>query len=286
MTDFNFEPKRVLKHKNHVTVNSGETYQEKVQHLEYKPDQDKDFVELKNNEAAMKYGSKKLVRELDLKSRDDLGLDDPGIGKTPEWFKHLIPVIEWDEYRTLLYEIEHLWLSMFFVRELYGEEGTGREQIIEIVRNEEGEFGLDVVCQIDYVSGSHEGFDKDEASGLFELTLKDVNQSVEEVEDEGVEFDTTFKQTFFDGADESVVAGLREILAGIALKHGYDDEQLVLDFEEAGNGEYIVDVLNKDFKVRFSESGTLDTDVGHWVVELFRQDGCPLSFDQVEVTDK
>jgi len=43
--------------------------EETVQHLEKRGDE---FVELRKNEAARKYGSKKLVRDLDFSSRDGI----------------------------------------------------------------------------------------------------------------------------------------------------------------------------------------------------------------------
>lgn len=274
---FDFEPKRILKHKNHITLNEGEQMDETVQHLEKKGDE---FVELKKNEAARKYGSKKLVRDLDFKSRDGLQTNqDQGIGKTPDWFDFIIPTIDWEENRTFLYELDHLWMNMFFVRELYGEEGTGREQIVQLTR-EDGKLGLEVLCQLDYDT-EKESFSSEDADGFIqvEIVKEEKERDGEEGRDYGVNVE--FKQAFFGDDEQHLASGLREILTGICLKHGYE-EQMVFKLERNGT-ELQADVQGKDFIVRFDSDGFVDEPIGAWVFELFVQDGCPLNTDTVEV---
>jgi len=270
MTDFNFEPKRILKHKNHVTLNEGDQYDAQVQHLEKRDDE---FVELKKNEAAKKYGSKKLVRELDFNSRDGLKVEESGLENTPDWFPQVMPTIEWEKYRTLLYEIDHLWMNMFFVRELYGEERIGREQIIQLTRETEG-LGLEVLCQLDY-NTEKESFDKDEADGFIQVEI------VEEEKENGQEYDVDvdFRHSYFDESEQHLASGLKEILTGIALKHGYE-EQLVFKISKDGS-TLEADIRGKDFTVRFDTEEWLDEDVSSWVLELLVQDGCPLNMEQV-----
>lgn len=291
MTDnFDFEPKRVLKHKNHVTLNEGEQMQETVQHLKKQGDE---FVELSKNEAARKYGSKKLVRELDFKSRDKLKVEDKGIGKTPDWFDYIIPTIDWEENRTFLYELDHLWLNMFFVRELYGEEGTGREQIIQLTKAtqsledvkdkgqvEDQGLSMEVLCQLDYDT-EKESFSSEEADGFIQVEI--VKEEKEREDEEGAEYDVQvdFKQAFFEDDEQHLTSGLREILTGICLKHGYES-QMVFKLERNGS-ELKADIKDKDFTVRFDSSEWLDEPISAWVFELFIQDGCPLNTETVEV---
>lgn len=276
--EFEFEPKRILKHKNHVTLNEGEQMNETVQHLEKKGDE---FVELKKNEVARKYGSKKLVRELDFNNRDGLKLGESGLGKTPDWFQHIIPTINWEKHRTFLYEIDHLWMNMFFVRELYAEEKTGREQILQLNKAGEG-LKLEVLCQLDYISDeNYQDYNKDLVDGFIKVQI--VSEDKQRSGEEGREYDidVEFKHTYFSDEDEHVASGLREILTGIALKHGHRDEQLVFSISEE-DGEWQADILNKDFTVRFGGEKFLDESVSPWVREMFYWDGCPL---QTEVNE-
>lgn len=277
MTDnFNFEPKRILKHKNHITLNEGEQMQETVQHLKKQGDE---FVELSKNEAARKYGSKKLTRELDFKSRDGLNVEDKGIGKTPDWFDFIIPTIDWGENRTFLFELDHLWMNMFFVRELYGEEGVGWEQIVQLTRENEG-LGLEVLCQLDYDT-EKESFENEEADGFIQVEI--VKEEKEREGEEGAEYDVKvdFKQAFFEDDEQHLASGLREILTGICLKHGYES-QMVFKLERDGS-ELKADIKDKDFTVRFDSSEWLKEPISAWVYELFIQDGCPLNTETVEV---
>jgi len=277
--DFSFEPKRILKHKNHITLNDGPEMEETVQHLEKKGEE---FVELKKNEVAKKYGSKKLVRELDFNSRDGLQVEkDTGLGKTPDWFDNIIPTVQWDEHQTFLYEIDHLWMNMFFVRELYGEEKVGHEQILSLTKGGNG-LKLNVLCQLDYVSDeNYSEYDKDEVDGFIKVEI--VQEEKERDGEEGREYDidVEFKHTYFDEENEHVAAGLREVLTGVALKHGHRDEQLVFSISEEDN-EWQADILNKDFTVRFGGEEFLDEEVSPWVREMFYWDGCPL---QTEVDE-
>lgn len=279
MTEFNFEPKRILKHKNHVTLNEGEQMDETVQHL--KMNEDKEFVELSSNEAAKKYGSKKLVRDLDFNSRDGLQMNkDKGLNKTPEWFDYIIPTIDWDASDTFLYELDHLWMNLFFVRELYGSKGTGREQIIQLNKLEESEgLGLDVLCQLDY-NTEKDSFDSDEADGFIEVEI------VFEECDGGREYDvnTDFKHSYFGEDDQHLASGLKEILTGICLKHGYDGEQLVFRIVES-ESEIVADIKDKDFKVRFSKNDFVSESISPWIRELLVQDGCPLNMQLAEVNE-
>ena len=268
MTDFDFEPKRVLKHKNHVTINEGEQFEEQVSHLEYDGDE---FTELKRNEAARKYGSKKIVRDLDFNSRDGLKVKDSGLGKTPDWFDQIIPFIDWDKYQTFLYELDHLWLNMFFVRELYGEERTGREQILALKRDGE-QFGFDVLAQLDYDSNQLNEAKDSDIDGFIEVELLEYQPSENVTE---MDVDVTFKQSVFDEDEEHISGGLQEILTGICLKHGYTGEQIKFTVE-LENEELTARIIGKDFNVRFDTTGTLDEDVSPWVLEIFRQDGCPV----------
>jgi hypothetical protein len=277
-----FEPKRILKHKNHITLNEGENYDTQVQHLEKK---DGKFIELKKNEAARKYGSKKLVRDLDFKSRDGLQVKESGLENTPKWFPQLLPFIEWEEHRTLLYEMDHLWLNMFFVRELYGEEQTGREQIIEL-KSEENGLGLNVLAELDYQPKYK---DTEYEDGDVDAFIK-VSIDKEEKEDkegrEGREYgiNVDFKQSFWTESDAGIASGLREIMTGIALKHDHTDEQLHLQIEEQEDG-FQVQVLNKDFALRFNEEGDLESGVSPWVCEMLNWDGCPLNMETIKVTE-
>jgi len=275
MNDFQFEPKRILKHKDHITLNEGEQMQETVQHLRKK---EEEFVELNKNEAARRYGSKKLTRDLDFNSRDGLHTQkDPGIGKTPDWFDYIIPTINWEDNRTFLYELDHLWMNMFFVRELYGEEGTGREQIVQLTKESDG-LGIEVLTQLDYDTDK-ESFNKDDADGFIqvEIVKEQKERDGEEGRDYGVNVD--YKQAFFDEDEEHLAQGLQEILTGICLKHGYE-EQMVFSLERK-NGEIQADIHDKDFTVRFSTEGFVDEDISSWMLELFIQDGCPLNMEEV-----
>lgn len=278
--EFDFEPKRIMKHKNHLTINEGEKYDTTVQHLEKKQGE---FVEISKNEAARKYGSKKLVRDLDFNSRDGLHIEDKGLGKTPDWFPHVVPVIDWDKHQSLLYELDHLWMNMFFVRELYADSKTGREQILELVQKND-ELGLEVLCQLDYISDSD--LTRDEITGENVDGFISV-EIVEEEKDGGRDYgvDVDFKHSYFSDSKEYVANGLREILTGICLKHDHTKEQLVFSIEEKDGGEYVVDVLNKDFKVRFNSEQGLAEPVSAWIRELFYWDGCPLSLEQREVNN-
>jgi len=270
--NFNFEPKRILKHKNHITLNDGPEMEETVQHLEKRGDE---FVELRKNEAARKYGSKKLVRDLDFSSRDGIEVNkDSGLGLTPDWFDNVIPTIDWENHETFLYELDHLWVNMFFVRELFGEEGTGREQIIQLTEGDTG-LRLQVLCELDYISDpSYKDYDKSEADGFIQVEINSEEKSRSGTG--GREFDTdiTFRHTLQD-VDESVTAGLREVLTGICLKHGHTDEQVVFKLEE-NKDSFTADILNKDFTVTFGAEEFLDSEIGAWVRELFYWDGCPL----------
>jgi hypothetical protein len=280
MTEFQFEPKRILKHKNHITLNEGNKYEATVQHLKYNESED-EFTELKKNEAARKYGSKKLVRDLDFKSRDGLDVKETGLGKTPDWFQQILPTINWQKYRTLLYEIDYLMLNMFFVRELYGEERTGREQILELSKTENG-IGLDILAELDYSPEySSTDYDKDEVDGYIKVEIVEEEKEVEG--ETGREYDTEvdYRQTVFE-EDDVVATGLREILTGIALKHDHTGDQLHFSIEEE-DGVYTAEILNKDFAVVFNEDGRLQTGVSPWVLEMLAWDGCPVDVEAVEV---
>lgn len=281
--ELDFKPKRILKHKNHVTLNDGTKYDATVQHLEKKDDE---FVELKKNEAARKYGSKKLTRDLDFNSRDGLKVEDSGLEKTPDWFPRVMPFIKWDEYRTLLYEIDHLWLNMFFVRELYGEEQTGREQILELTDPSVDGIGLKVLAELDY-RPEYKGVDysDEDVDGLIEVSIdkeRKENKKGEEGSEYGIDVD--FKQSYWDESDAGLASGLREILTGVALKHDHTGEQLHLQITEQEDG-FLVQVLNKDFALRFNEEGSLESGVSPWVVEMLNWDGCPLNMELVEVAE-
>lgn len=267
-----FKPKRILKHKNHVTLNEGEDMQEKVQHLEKKGDE---FVELNKNEAAKKYGSKKLVRNLDFNSRDGIEVGKAGLGNTPEWFDYIIPVIDWENYRTFLYEIDRLWLNMFFVRELYAEEGTGREQILQLSKHEDREgLTLDVLCQLDYAEEKYV-FDVDQVDGFIKVSLEDKVKVRDGEEGRDFDVDVDFKHSYFSDDQENLASGLREILTGICLKHGYLEKQIKFKIQETEDEVHAV-IMDKDFTVRFSKDDFLKTGVSSWVKEMFLQDGCPL----------
>lgn len=268
--NFNFEPKRILKHRNHITINEGQKYDATVQHLEKR---NQEFVELKKNEAAKKYGSKKLVRDLNFKSRNGLKIQEPGIGKTPDWFPQLIPVIDWNK-TTFLYEIDHLHIAMFFIRELYGEEKTGREQIIQLTSSENG-IKPEVVTQLDY--NVDKDTDAEDPDGFIEVKISD---------DKAKNVDVDFKHVCFDEDETNVVNGLREILTSIALKHDHTNEKLRFKLlERQKGGEYRIDLLDKDFVVRFDSSGSLSENVSNWVLELFAWDGCPIDFENIEVNE-
>jgi len=282
MTDFEFKPKRILKHKDHITLNEGDRFDTTVQHLQKTDGQ---FRELKKNEAARKYGSKKLVRDLDFKSRDGIRTqEDSGLQNTPDWFPQVLPTIPWSDYRTLLYEIDHLWLNMFFVRELYGEEETGREQILELSDEDNG-IGVNVLAQLDYDPIYQETeYDKEDVDAVIKVEIVEEEKINEEGET-GKEFDVDvdFKQSFWDQEDQSLSSGLREIMTGVCLKHDHTAEQLHLDIQEEESGVFAVEILNKDFAVRFNDSGDLSTGVSPWVVEMLSWDGCPVNVEAVEV---
>lgn len=287
MTELDFKPKRLLKHKDHLTLNEGESFDTQVQHL--KINDDGEFVELKDNEAAKKYGSKKLLRDLDFKSRDGLqSHQDSGLGKTPDWFPRIISSIPWDDYRTLLYEMDHLWLNMFFVRELYGEEKTGREQILSLEQsNSEEDSGLilNVLAQIDY-SGKDgdQSYDNSLIDGYIRVEI--VEEEIRESNGKGMDVDAEYRQTVFDEDEQNISSALREMLTGICLKHDYRGEQLHFKIERLPDNEFKAEILNKDFSVRFSEDLELQTGISQWVVELLQWDGCPLNMENIEVTNK
>lgn len=250
---------------------------ETVQHLKL---QDNDeFVELSRNEAAKKYGSKKLIRDLDFNSRDGLQMNkDKGLNKTPEWFDYIIPTIQWNSHQTLLYELDHLWMNLFFVRELYGDQGTGCEQIIQLNKLADGEgLGLDVLCQLDYDT-EKASFTSEEADGFIKVEI------VYEERDGGREYDvnTDFKHSYFDEDEQHLAGGLKEILTGICLKHGYDGDQIVFKIEESKT-EIVADIQDEDFKVRFSKEDFLKEEISNWVYELLVQDGCPLNMEKIKV---
>jgi len=281
MTDFNFEPKRILKHKNHITLNEGDQYDAQVQHLEKRDDE---FVELKKNEAAKKYGSKKLVRELDFNSRDGLKVEESGLENTPDWFPQVMPTIQWDEYRTLLYEIDHLWMNMFFVRELYGEEQKGREQIIELTQTENG-IELNVVAELDY-RPEYKNNDYDNADVDAFIKVEIVEEEKENKEgEEGKEFDVDvdYKQSYWGEDQSQYASGLREIMTGLVLKHDHTGEQLHMSITEDGD-TVTVQLLNKDFAVKFNADTDLEFGVSPWVLEMLNWDGCPLNVDAIKVT--
>lgn len=272
---FDFPAKRILKNKDHITINEGGEFQETVSHLKKNDD---DFKELSKSEAAKLYADKKLTRDIDFKSREGVNtVEDMGLGNTPEWFDQVLPTIAWEDRRTFLYELDYLWLNIFFVRELFGEEKTGREQILELDKTGEG-FTLNVLAQLDYNANEVKQYEMSDVDGFIKVTLPS------EERDGGEEYDvdTEFKQTVFDEDQESVSAGLREILTGICLKHGYLDEQLKFSVEKTEN-EYRVDVLDKDFVLRFNESAGLGSGVRPWVIELFSWDGCPINVETLEV---
>lgn len=274
--DFDFEPKRILKHKNHVTINEGDRYSATVQHLKKDADE---FIEISKNEAAKKYGSKKLVRDLDFNNRDGLQMQkDTGLNKTPDWFSQIIPMIKWDEHESLLYEIDHLWMNMFFVRELYADEQEGREQILELTQAEDG-LKLEVLCQLDYVSGSerkHKDVEASEVDGFIEVEIvKEEAENGRDDYDTEIEFKHSLEKDY-------VASGLREILTGVCLKHDHTEEQLLFQVGKDGD-EYTADVLNKDFKIRFNSEQELDEEVSPWVREILHWDGCPLSLEQRKV---
>jgi hypothetical protein len=73
-------------------------------------------------------------------------------------------------------------------------------------------------------------------------------------------------------------------LTGVALKHDHTGEQLHLKISEEADG-FLVQILNKDFALRFNEEGSLETGVSPWVVEMLNWDGCPLNMEIIEVTE-
>lgn len=275
MTDFDFEPKRMLKAKNHLTINEGKQFQETVQHLEKNGDT---FTEISREKAARKYGSRKLVREINFQDRDGLKIKekDAGLNNTPDWFQSVMDAIDWDAYDTFLYELDHLHMAMFFVRELYGDTGKGREQIIQLTSTSNG-IGLDVVCQLDYdTETDNEG---EEIHGFIKVS---INESKPANNFTGLDINVEFKHSFFE--DEAKPAALREILTGICLKHGYTDKKMM--FNAVENSEEVgVKLLDKDFVLWFDESGRLDRQISPWVAAMFAEDGCPLDMDYTEVAE-
>lgn len=281
--ELDFKTKRILKNKDHVTLNDGDQYEAQVQHLKQKGDK---FVELSKQEATKLYADKKITRDINFSSRNGIQEQDKGLGMTPEWFEQVIPTVEWDKYRTFLYELDYLWMNMFFVRELYGEEQTGREQIIELKGFENGDgLTLEVLAQLHYDTDTEE-YDLDDVDGFIEVELKSEEKENKQGE-KGQEFDyeVDFKHSCFNEDQDEVANGLREILTGICFKHGYEGEKLKFSVQEKEEA-FHVKILNKDFTLKFSSKDYLSDSVSPWVVEMFYWDGCPLNPESFEeVTD-
>ena len=177
-------------------------------------------------------------------------------------------------------------MNMFFVRELYGEERTGREQILELTDPSVDGIGLNVLAELDYRPKYKDtDYEDEDVDGLIKVSIdkeEKENKQGEKGHEYGVNVD--FKQSYWDESDAGVASGLREILTGVALKHDHTSKQLHLYISEVEDG-FLVQILNKDFALIFNEEGSLESGVSPWVVEMLNWDGCPLNMEKIEVTE-
>lgn len=264
---FEFDKRVVSKQGELVTVNHGsDESTADVAHLRRSRSSD-ELHELSYEAVAKLYADERLTRKNLFSDRDKPVVSASGHGETPAWLPKISAVLPFEK-EAFVYSLDHLQQNLFFAREI--EDKEAYEYVMRLHRDN-GMFELDTVALL-YTPDPDSDIINDVSGEAGEMWINvdkgDANQQFE------IDADLSLP----DGFDD-VHAAIREILTGVFMKHGYNDEVVEFGVQRFDSAVSLL-FEGKNFRLNIDIGGDgLMVKPPVWVKLLLQSDGCPVEID-------